>query len=141
MSSAVVKPDPAAAWKRSLAARRHELQREFERNFDSARLLRAQRQSLDHTLRAIWRERELPESLALFAVGGYGRGQLYPYSDVDLLVLLPDYADSRLQGQLERMVGLLWDIGLEVGHSVRTIAECLTAAKSDITVHTNLLEA
>ncbi|MGH8771082.1 MAG: [protein-PII] uridylyltransferase [Burkholderiales bacterium] len=141
MSSAVVKPDPAAAWKRSLAARRHELQREFEGNFDSARLFRAQRQTLDQVLQAIWRERELPESLALFAVGGYGRGQLYPYSDVDLLVLLPDSADSRLQGQLERMVGLLWDIGLEVGHSVRTIAECLTAAKSDITVHTNLLEA
>src|SRR5688572_30844184 len=98
MSSAVVKPDPAAAWKQSLAVRRHELRREFEGNFDSARLFRAQRQALDQALQAIWRERELPESLALFAVGGYGRGQLYPYSDVDLLVLLPDSADSRLQG-------------------------------------------
>lgn len=141
MSSAVASPAPAALWKQSLIARRSELQNEFEQHRDSARALRAQRLSVDHVLQAIWREQNLPGAIALFAVGGYGRGQLYPYSDVDLLVLLPQNEDAKLQTQLERVVGLLWDTGLEVGHSVRTIAECLAAAKADTTVHTNLLEA
>lgn len=141
MSSAVASPAPAALWKQSLIARRSELQNEFEQHRDSARALRTQRLSVDHVLQAIWREQNLPGAIALFAVGGYGRGQLYPYSDVDLLVLLPQNEDAKLQTQLERVVGLLWDTGLEVGHSVRTIAECLAAAKADITVHTNLLEA
>ncbi|MGH8726724.1 MAG: [protein-PII] uridylyltransferase [Burkholderiales bacterium] len=141
MSSAVVKSAPAAAWKQRLTSRRQELEGEFARSSDPGRLLRAQRQTMDQVLTAIWRERELPQTIGLFAVGGYGRGQLYPCSDVDLLVLLPGAADSSLQTQLERIVGLLWDIGLEVGHSVRTVDECLSAAKADVTVHTNLLEA
>lgn len=141
MSSAVVRPAPAAVWKQSLDARRRDLHVEFDRHRDAARALRAQRVSVDPVLQAIWREQGLPESIALFAVGGYGRGQLFPYSDVDVLVLLPQHEDAKLQTQLERVVGLLWDTGLEVGHSVRTIPECLAAAKADITVHTNLLEA
>ena len=79
-------------------------------------------------------------SIALVAVGGSGRLQLFPGSDVDLLILLPDGSQVAYGKQLERFVGLLWDIGLEVGHSVRTLAECLAEA-SNITVQTNLLEA
>ena len=77
----------------------------------------------------------------LIAVGGYGRGELFPYSDVDLLILLPQEPDESEREALEQLVGMLWDIGLEVGHSVRTLDECSEAAAADITVQTTLLEA
>jgi len=83
----------------------------------------------------------LPPGLALLAVGGYGRSQLFPHSDIDLLVLLPAAADTGLQQKLETFIGTLWDIGLEVGHSVRTIAECAELSGQDVTVQTSLLEA
>ncbi|NCU95573.1 MAG: bifunctional uridylyltransferase/uridylyl-removing protein, partial [Betaproteobacteria bacterium] len=84
---------------------------------------------------------EMPPDWSLTAVGGYGRGELFPYSDVDLLVLLDAPVGPDEQPLLDRFVGTLWDIGLEVGHSVRTVHECLEAARSDITVQTNLLES
>lgn len=96
---------------------------------------------VDGVLCAIWRTLAIPDELALVAVGGYGRGELYPASDVDLLILLPDADKLRHQAALERLVGLLWDIGLDIGHSVRSIEECLNEAANDITVQTALLEA
>jgi [protein-PII] uridylyltransferase len=78
-------------------------------------------------------------AVALVAVGGYGRGMLFPHSDVDLLVLLPDGHEH--DGDIERFVGLLWDCGLEPGNSVRTVAECLEEAAKDVTVDTSLLES
>jgi [protein-PII] uridylyltransferase len=82
----------------------------------------------------------MPENLALAAVGGYGRGELYPGSDVDLLILLPDddhaEQDSPTAPQLEKLIGLLWDIGLDIGHSVRSVNQCLDEAERDITVKT-----
>ncbi len=82
----------------------------------------------------------MPPELAMAATGGYGRGELYPKSDIDMLILLPHEPDETLQLCLHELVQMLWDIGLEVGHSVRTVAQCL-AESSDITVQTNLLEA
>ena len=83
----------------------------------------------------------MPRDAALAAVGGYGRGELFPCSDVDLLILLAAPADAALARKLEELIGTLWDIGLEVGHSVRTIDECVALAASDVTVQTTLLEA
>ncbi|MBN8762352.1 MAG: [protein-PII] uridylyltransferase [Thiobacillus sp. 63-78] len=82
----------------------------------------------------------LPPAFCLAAVGGYGRGELFPGSDVDVLMLLPHDPTPDQQGTLENWVQACWDIGLEIGHSVRTVDACLTAA-TDITVETNLLEA
>ncbi|GAB1394808.1 [protein-PII] uridylyltransferase [Rhodocyclaceae bacterium] len=96
---------------------------------------------VDGVLRGIWRELAMPKDIMLAAVGGYGRGELYPASDVDLLILLPDTDKAHHQAALERLIGLLWDIGLDIGHSVRTIDECLNEAANDITVQTALLEA
>jgi [protein-PII] uridylyltransferase len=84
---------------------------------------------------------EMPVTAALAAVGGYGRGMLYPASDVDLLILLPRPAGKALREKLEILVSHLWNIGLEIGHSVRTIPECAARAKDDITIFTALLEA
>src|SRR5258706_14562658 len=83
----------------------------------------------------------MPRGVALAAEGGYGRGQLFPCSDVDLLILLPAPADASLAGKLESLIGTLWDIGIEVGHSVRTLDECVALAAEDVTVQTTLLEA
>ena len=105
------------------------------------KLLTALRQSVDNALAAAWTEFALPQSAALVAVGGYGRGELFPYSDVDILILLAGAPDAQLRGALEEIVQVLWDIGLELGHSIRTVEECLTEAAADITVQTSLLEA
>jgi len=79
--------------------------------------------------------------IALVAVGGYGRGELYPSSDVDLLLLLKREDHERVQPFAEAFLRFLWDLGLEVGHSVRSLKDCVVEAKKDITVATNLMEA
>ncbi|MCB1965879.1 MAG: [protein-PII] uridylyltransferase [Candidatus Accumulibacter sp.] len=108
---------------------------------DALRLLHQRCRLIDDLLCALWNELDLPDSLALLAVGGYGRGELYPASDVDLLILLPAQPDDLVTARLERLVCLLWDIGLETGHSVRTIDECLEQAAGNITVQTAMIEA
>ncbi|WP_133648484.1 [protein-PII] uridylyltransferase [Paraburkholderia flava] len=104
-------------------------------------LMRSLARLTDTALRGAWAACELPSSLALLAVGGYGRGELAPYSDIDILVLLPDGPSPQIEGCLERFIGLAWDLGLELGSSVRTVEQCLEEAANDITVRTSLLEA
>ncbi len=82
-----------------------------------------------------------PDQVALVAVGGYGREELHPYSDIDLLILLDPAQHDAFQSPIERFIGLLWDIGLHIGHSVRSLQECADTARQDITVATTLMEA
>ncbi len=100
---------------------------------------------VDRLLIDLWQQAELAPSLALVAVGGYGRGELFPHSDVDVLVLLPEGSspedNAALKSQLEKFIGSCWDCGLEIGSSVRTVSECLAESGKDITVQTSLLEA
>ncbi|WP_374666963.1 [protein-PII] uridylyltransferase [Ramlibacter sp.] len=103
---------------------------------------------VDDLLRALWVRAGLPEGLALVAVGGFGRGELYPHSDVDVLLLLPESAsgapaepDDELRRRIEAFIGSCWDAGLEIGSSVRTVAECVAQAAGDVTVQTSLLES
>ena len=105
------------------------------------KLLRGLRQSVDAVLTEVWQAMQLPADTALVGVGGYGRGELFPYSDVDLLILLGQPPDADTQAKLEELVQMLWDLGLEIGHSIRTIDECMSESKADITVQTSLLEA
>jgi [protein-PII] uridylyltransferase len=113
-------------------------------------LLRGLARHVDETLAAVWEHAGMPASAALLAVGGYGRGELFPYSDVDVLVLLPDPPDgaeaaagdeAALRGSIEGFITACWDIGLEIGSSVRTLAECAQEARADVTVQTALLES
>ncbi len=96
----------------------------------------------DSILQQTWK-RHIPDDLeaSLIAVGGYGRGELHPASDIDLMILLASEENQATQQALEQLLMFLWDIGLEVGHSVRTLPECIDEAENDITVVTNLLES
>ena len=96
---------------------------------------------VDGVLSEISTRLALPASFCLAAVGGYGRGELFPGSDVDVLLLLPHDPAPEQQATLERWVQACWDVGLEIGHSVRTVEACIAEADADITVETNLLEA
>ncbi|WP_324780586.1 [protein-PII] uridylyltransferase [Thiobacillus sedimenti] len=96
---------------------------------------------VDDVLVELSRRVGLPSHACLAAVGGYGRGELFPGSDVDVLLLLPHEPAPDEQAALERWVQACWDIGLEIGHSVRTVEACLAEADADLTVETNLLEA
>src|SRR5690606_29150601 len=92
-------------------------------------------------LQDIWRTARISKDVCLIAVGGYGRGELFPYSDIDLLILLPEQASAEINQSIASLIGLFWDIGLAVGHSVRSLSECSEEAAKDATVQTNLLEA
>ncbi len=115
----------------------------------SARVVRGSLQKLcrltDQAIIELWQRSGLGNPLALLAVGGYGRGELFPHSDVDVLVLLPNGCelaqDEPLRQRVEQFIGLCWDTGLEIGSSVRTLDECLHESAQDITVQTSLLEA
>src|SRR5688572_28916049 len=102
-------------------------------------LLQRHARLIDAAVRQVWTECG-PEGAALVATGGYGRGELYPCSDIDLLVLLPEAAAEGQQARVERLIGTLWDTGLEIGHSVRTVRECVETAAGDITIQTTLME-
>lgn len=113
----------------------------FQEDGMPEKLLRNLRQVVDAVLIDAWQAAGLPAGTALVGVGGYGRGELFPYSDVDLLILLAAPPDAITQARLEGLVQLLWDLGLEIGHSIRTVDECLIESAADITVQTSLLEA
>jgi [protein-PII] uridylyltransferase len=131
----------AAGLREQLQQERRDLRARYVADGEAPRLLRQHRLLIDRALRSLWKDAALPGSLALAAVGGYGRGELYPHSDVDLLVLLPCEPDAELKAKLETLIGTLWDTGLEPGHGVRTIEECVFESGKDITVQTSLLEA
>ncbi|OOG57557.1 [protein-PII] uridylyltransferase [Polaromonas sp. C04] len=99
----------------------------------------------DALLQALWQMAAFSDQLALVAVGGYGRGELFPYSDVDVVLLLPDDLNpddnAPLKRQIEAFIGSCWDTGLEIGSSVRTVSDCVAEAAKDVTVQTSLLES
>jgi [protein-PII] uridylyltransferase len=99
----------------------------------------------DETLKSLWEAAEFPATYALLAVGGFGRAELFPYSDIDVLVLLPDgvtpEADEDVKSRIENFISSCWDTGLEIGSSVRNVADCVAQAENDVTVQTSLLES
>ena len=119
----------------------------------ASQLTKSLTRHVDQQLVEIWAEAGLPPGAALVAVGGYGRAELFPYSDVDVLVLLPSAApsgadtadtagqDAALRDAVEAFVHTCWDVGIEIGSSVRSIDECVDLAQRDLTVQTALLEA
>ncbi|MDX2504712.1 MAG: [protein-PII] uridylyltransferase [Gammaproteobacteria bacterium] len=125
---------------------------QFQNQQNIVHLIRERAQAIDIILTLAWNYYNLDCSAALLAVGGYGRGELHPYSDVDLLLLHDAQHDlvqdaensgvsNELSENLQSFIALLWDIGLEIGHSVRTVDECISEAENDITIISNLMES
>src|SRR5271170_2729322 len=141
----------AARLKVALANGRAEIRRRFEANGDGAAVMREQCFLMDQLIRALFdvvtteiypaSNPTAGERLALVAVGGYGRSELAPYSDIDLLFLLPYKQTPHTEQVVELLLYLLWDLGLKIGQSTRSVEECLRQAKSDLTIRTSLLEA
>jgi len=113
---------------------------QFQASAPVTPLLEQRCSAVDQTLTQLWNACALDKTdIALIAVGGYGRGELFPSSDVDLLILL-GLPNNDSDAQVSAFVSSLWDLGLKIGHSVRSIDECLALAVDDITVMTTLLE-
>ena len=137
--------DPAARVKLFRAAYKQANERIKERFLTGTPahdLVQLRARAIDQLLQTIWPHWFARQSgVSLVAVGGYGRGELHPGSDIDVQILVQGAVDEPLRERLEQFITFLWDIGLEVGHSVRSIAECREEAAGDITVATNLMEA
>jgi len=119
------------------------LKEKFEDGISAPILIKAHSWLVDQLMTRAWRRimAEDSQRAALVAVGGYGRSELMPGSDIDLLILLPDTTHEQFSPGIEALLVFLWDIGLEVGHSVRTVDDCIEQSLSDVTVVTNLMEA
>ncbi|GGY19205.1 [protein-PII] uridylyltransferase [Paludibacterium paludis] len=128
-------------WRATLTAARQRIADEYRADPQPERYLKRHSQTVDQLIESMWSVLGLGQQAALVAVGGFGRGQLFPSSDIDLLVLLPTPTPAGLEDTVSHFISLMWDVGLEVGHSVRTVEQCLSEAGGDITIETNLLES
>lgn len=133
---------PIELFRHTLSAVDQALEDRFRKGTSTAELVNQRAWIMDELLIRAWeRFVQGDDSVALAAVGGYGRGELYPRSDIDLLILIEPETRDRHQQALAGFLTFLWDIGLAVGHSVRTVDECRQEAEQDITVVTNLMES
>ncbi len=133
--------NPIACCKSALARATDYLHQQFRQGAEAGDLIKLRAATIDAILRLLWQRQHWGDyEVALVAVGGYGRGELHPHSDIDLLILLGDDC-AAIEDSISQFLTLLWDIGLDVGHSVRDVAECEESAREDITVVTNLMEA
>jgi len=132
---------PLTLFKQTLKSGNRYLADQFHKGEPVRTLVSNRAWLIDQLVIRAWRIKIDSSALSLVAVGGYGRGELHPFSDVDLMILQPPGISAAVQAQIADFLRFLWDIGLEVGHSVRTVRDCVRAAKSDITVATNLMES
>ncbi|MGS2724538.1 [protein-PII] uridylyltransferase [Porticoccus sp. GXU_MW_L64] len=115
-------------------------EQQFRDGQDIRTLVSERARIFDQLLALAWQQIGFPDDISLIAVGGYGRGELHPQSDIDLLLLHGDKKGTRHRALIEQFLQLLWDLKLNIGHSVRTLKECVQHARADITVATSLME-
>ena len=137
--------------KSALAAGRDEIKQRFEVGGSGAETVLAQSFLIDQLIRVIYdfaaecvypaANPTLADRLSVVAVGGYGRQELAPFSDIDLLFLLPYKETPRHEQIIEYVLYMLWDLGLKVGHATRSLDECVRLSKRDLTIRTSILEA
>ncbi|GDX55689.1 bifunctional uridylyltransferase/uridylyl-removing enzyme [Methylophilaceae bacterium] len=127
--------------KKELALNELNLIKLFLKKRDSQSYLAAHSLLVDQILNKLWQSLEFEDEASLVACGGYGRQELFPFSDVDLLLLIPKKVNHSLNQKIEQFITLAWDIGLRISHSVRNLDDTKREIKNDITVHTNLLES
>ncbi|MDQ5767304.1 [protein-PII] uridylyltransferase [Thiothrix subterranea] len=136
-------PPRTADYAQAIKDARRLLGEAFHAGANIRTLLQDHAEFIDTLLQHLWGLNGIPQHhrATLIAVGGYGRRELHPASDVDLLILLTETPGEECRERLSSFITLLWDIGLDVGHSVRTLDECLETARADLTVITNLIES
>jgi [protein-PII] uridylyltransferase len=134
---------PTAHCREALAAASENLLERFGDGESVANLVRARSAVIDEILARLWHEHagDFAPTAALVAVGGYGRGELHPCSDVDIMILTEDLLPDEAATSISAFFTALWDIGLDIGHSVRNIDECCDQSAADITIATTLIEA
>jgi [protein-PII] uridylyltransferase len=135
---------PLPLFRNQLKSAREALKTRFQANEPIDQLVREHSDMVDQLLIRAWQRLidQQQSGIALVAVGGYGRRELHPASDIDLLILTDSGADiERHSAGIEQFLLFLWDMGLEVGHSTRSLDDCVRQATDDITVVTNLMEA
>src|SRR6185436_5727537 len=125
------------ALRESLRESRESLREAYLKGKTPNWLLRAHARLIDRALQDLWRAHCPSPRMALVATGGYGRGELFPFSDVDVLVLLETEPAAAERERIEQLIGMFWDVGLEIGHSVRTVDACVELARADITIETS----
>ena len=115
---------------------------EFKNNKNIKSLVKNKSNIIDKLIKKAWKNNNLNgENICLVAVGGYGRAELFPFSDIDILILVKDYEDTNTLKNIEKFIADIWHFKTLVGHAVRTIQECSRAMNSDITIYTGLLES
>jgi [protein-PII] uridylyltransferase len=134
---------PVSDCRQALERASENLNQRFMEGAAVTELVRLRSDLIDFLLTRLWRHyaNELAATAALIAVGGYGRGELHPFSDIDIMVLTEDDLPQAAESALSEFFMALWDIGLEIGHSVRTVSQCCQESADDITIATTLLEA
>jgi [protein-PII] uridylyltransferase len=135
-------PDGLQRFKQLLKQKDAELQQKFDPQQSVSALLKERSDFIDALLGSCWQHflsRHAPQ-LSLIAAGGYGRRELFPYSDIDIVILLDSDETAAYQEALANFSTFLWDIGLKPGQSVRTLEECVDVARNDQTIMTSLME-
>jgi [protein-PII] uridylyltransferase len=132
---------PVTVFRDAIQAANIHFDNRFYEGEDVRTLVNERGRFVDRLMHHAWHHFNMGQQSALIAVGGYGRCELHPHSDIDVLILLDCEPCTDTREQLERFVTFLWDLGLDIGHSVRTVQECVQAAADDITTMTNLLES
>ena len=138
-----ISPSPIPAYKKVLRKATQQMDQWFNDDLDIEILVRTRAWFIDQILKLAWEHLDWSQGcdISLLAVGGYGRGELHPGSDIDLLILLESEDYAAHQDSIEQFLTLLWDIGLKVGSSVRSLKECQQQAANDLTIITNLMES
>jgi len=134
---------PVSDCRQALERANESLNQQFMEGAAVTELVRLRSDLIDFLLVRLWRHyaKEPARTAALIAVGGYGRGELHPFSDIDIMVLTEDDLPQAAESALSEFFMALWDIGLEIGHSVRTVSQCRQESTDDITIATTLIEA
>lgn len=138
---AIASQNRITVFKDAISAANAQFDHRFTEGEDIRTLIYERAIFLDCILHYAWHQFTWDDNISLIAVGGYGRGELHPHSDIDLLILQTTEGLNTHKDSLENFITLLWDIGLDIGHSVRSIHQCLDIARKDITVATNLFES
>ena len=139
-AASLLTEDPVTVFRNALSAARNHFDNRFHEGEEVHTLVNEAAQFADIILIYAWSRFQWDKDISLIAVGGYGRGELHPHSDIDLLILMRRSRTQKYRQSIEQFLTFLWDIQLKIGHSVRSLSQCVDEARADISVATNLME-